>query len=267
MNDSTQVKDGVRSYFESGAAVNRWESLYSGTKDFFSYAMMARREAVVAVLRRLSPASGPNVADVGCGAGLISKDLLELGYDVTGVDMSEEMLATAAKVPGLKLQQGDVEHLPFDTASLDKVACLGVITYLPDETRALAELRRILRPDGTMVLAVRNSWEMGQRWDLPRALQRALRRLFGRPGTSAAKSYFHRTFVPPALVRGVTAAGFTVEEVIGRGFDVPTLLGRRWLPLRASVRFSRWMERIAGRRPLRFLNQHGLVLILVARAR
>lgn len=108
---------------------------------------------------------------VGTGRNLA---LYGTGTRVTGIELSEAMLerarARAAEL-GLeaKLVQGDAQALPFPDASFDTVVCTFSLCTIPDDRRALAEARRVLRPGGRLLLAehVRS----------PNPLVRALQRL------------------------------------------------------------------------------------------
>lgn len=269
MSNKTQLKQVVKDHFTTDDAVQMWEKVYHSNDVFFSYAMSARKAAVLDLLRQENPADGPAVADIGCGSGLVSKDLLEMGYDVTGMDISEGMLENARKIPGLKLQVGDIEHLPFADEAFDKIICLGVITYLPDETKALAELLRVLKPGGKLVLAVRNKLECARTLDpvmklvaLFSAIQRRL--LPRKTGSAATKSYYHRNFIPWTLKRNLRTAGFSIGKCLGRGYDLPGINGRRIASVPAGIRFSQRIERLSNRLGFRFLCNWGMVYIVVA---
>jgi SAM-dependent methyltransferase len=111
-------------------------------------------------LGRLEP--GERVADLGCGAGtdtLVAAQMVGPRGHVTGIDMTPEMLAKArAAVAELGAEnvdfvEGEIEHLPFDGASIDVVISNGVIDLVPDKDAVFAEIFRVLRPGGRMQLA------------------------------------------------------------------------------------------------------------------
>lgn len=259
--NQADYKDMVKSHWASPETVQRWESVYGQSDDFLSHTISKRMAAVVDLLRQENPADGPLVADVGCGSGLVSKELIHLGYDVTGVDISEPMLETARKVPGLKLEVGDVEHLRFAANAFDKIICLGVIGSLRDERKALAELHRVLKPHGTLILTVRNLLAASVLLDLPGIAVRITRKFRRRFQTG---HHFHRNFIPWRLKRNLIAAGFTPSECTGLGYDFPTLNGKRVIPLNAALRFSGMVERIARHRTFGFLNNYGIFYLIVA---
>jgi ubiquinone/menaquinone biosynthesis C-methylase UbiE len=256
----------AKSHYASPETVRRWESVYGQGDDFLSHTISKRMAAVVDLLRREDPADGPLVADIGCGSGVVSRELIRLGYDVTGVDFSEPMLETARKIPGLKLQVGDVEHLPFESNAFDKIICLGVIGNLPDERKALAELHRVLKPRGTLILTVRNLLAASVLLDAPGLAVRIIRRFrrrFQTGGRAMGARHYHRNFIPWRLKRNLVAAGFTPGEWTGLGYDFPTVKGKRIIPLKAGLRFSGMVERMARHRTFGFLNNWGLFHLIV----
>lgn len=95
------------------------------------------------------------VLDVACGTGDMAVSLAERGCTVTGVDLSEEMLAIA-KVKGerlkVKVEIADAENLPFEDESFDGVTCaFGVRNFVHLE-QGLSEMLRVLKPGGRMVI-------------------------------------------------------------------------------------------------------------------
>jgi SAM-dependent methyltransferase len=102
---------------------------------------------------------GGDVLDVPCGFGRHAIPLAAAGYRVVGVDRSPPLLAEArrradgARWP--KLVEADYRKLPFGDGSFDAAVCLfSSLGYLGDDedTRALAEIGRVLRPDGRLVI-------------------------------------------------------------------------------------------------------------------
>lgn len=94
-----------------------------------------------------------DVLDVACGTGDMVLELLKQGADVTGVDLSEEMLAIAKrKVESGKWKVADAEQLPFGDASFDAVTCaFGVRNFVHLE-QGLNEMLRVLKPGGQLVV-------------------------------------------------------------------------------------------------------------------
>lgn len=94
-----------------------------------------------------------NVLDVACGTGDMVVELLKHGCTVTGVDLSEDMMAIARqKAPAATFMLADAEHLPFPDGSFDAVTCaFGVRNFVHLE-KGLGEMLRVLKPGGRMVI-------------------------------------------------------------------------------------------------------------------
>ena len=115
------------------------------------------------------------VADLGCGTGQVASELAENVSKVIGVDRSGAMLdAAKARLVGVKnvdLRQGSLEKLPIDDDTCDAAVMMVVLSYLPDPLSVLLEAKRIIKPDGNLVLIdlqkhSRDDFrkEMGQEW-------------------------------------------------------------------------------------------------------
>lgn len=92
--------------------------------------------------------------DAACGTGRHSAHLSSLGHKVIGVDTSPEMLDHArAKVPEGEFHEANLNDIPLPDESVDLVVCAIALSHVEDLGRALAELVRVLRPNGHMVLS------------------------------------------------------------------------------------------------------------------
>ena len=94
-----------------------------------------------------------SILDVACGTGDLTLDLLRRGHRVTGVDLSEQMLALARrKAEAARFQLADAEALPFPDASFDAVTCAFGIRNFVHLEKGLDEMLRVLKPGGRLVL-------------------------------------------------------------------------------------------------------------------
>lgn len=101
--------------------------------------------------------AGVRVLDVATGPGYVAGRAAERGAQVTGVDLSEQMLALAARLrPGLDFVKGDAEELPFPDASFDAVVANFCILHLGRPERAAAGFARVLKPGGQVALTAWN---------------------------------------------------------------------------------------------------------------
>jgi SAM-dependent methyltransferase len=88
------------------------------------------------------------MADVGAGTGILTRSLVECGYDVVAVEPDELMRAAlAARTPGAEVRPGSAEDLPLADGELDAVVAAQAYHWF-DQHRANAEFRRVVRPGG-----------------------------------------------------------------------------------------------------------------------
>ena len=92
------------------------------------------------------------VADLGCGSGVFTNLLHDKGCQAVGLDISPKLIAIGRRsFPGVEFMEGDVETLPFATASFDGVLLSGIVHHIPDPGRCAAEVFRVLRRGGRFV--------------------------------------------------------------------------------------------------------------------
>ncbi len=121
----------------------------------------------IQVFRRLlkSVPDGGKVLDVACGTGRYTRELLDHGYKVGGIDISDEMIEHARKVsegdPNLLfLMVGDAEKLPFDDNEFDGVTCIRLYQRVPLTNRLemLREVKRVSKNWAILFFAMSNPW-------------------------------------------------------------------------------------------------------------
>jgi len=103
-------------------------------------------------------APGQAVLDVACGTGIVARTAAERMKGrgrVVGLDLNEAMLTVARRVrPGIEWRRGDVTETPFPDGSFDVVLCQMALMFFPDRGRALREMARVAKSDGTVALVV-----------------------------------------------------------------------------------------------------------------
>lgn len=109
-------------------------------------------------LARLDLAPGTRMLDVGCGAGQIAIPAARAGVRVTGIDIATNLIEQArarAEAEGLAIQfdEGDAEQLPYGDETFDVVVSLIGAMFAPRPERVAAELARVCRPGGRIVMA------------------------------------------------------------------------------------------------------------------
>ncbi|MET4698345.1 ubiquinone/menaquinone biosynthesis C-methylase UbiE [Constrictibacter sp. MBR-5] len=141
--------------------------------------------------RRLAPrliahagiAAGDHVLDLGCGTGTLTEALADHGAAVTAVDFSQAYADhTAARLAGRAVvEQGDARSLRFGDGAFDAAMASLVLDTIPEADRAVAEMRRVVRPGGTVAAGVFDYWGgygvFALLWDIAAVLDEAGRAL------------------------------------------------------------------------------------------
>jgi SAM-dependent methyltransferase len=164
--------------------------------------------------------AGRRVLEIGLGYGTVAELLARAGADYHGVDLADGPVAMARgrleRVPGARpeqVRQGSALALPFPAAAFDQVVSIGCLHHTGDLARAVAEVRRVLRPGGELLLMVynRRSARRVLLWPLLAARHRLVA---GAPtpeawlrhandGTPDGASAPHTDFVSVAELRGL----------------------------------------------------------------
>jgi len=119
-----------------------------------------------------APPGGGSALDAGCGTGFQSALLTELGWDAHGIDVSAGLLAVARRrLPAASFALASVETLPYPDARFDAVVCCGsTLSFVDDPACALAEMGRVLRPGGRLLLDCEHRPSLDLAWTLASAL-------------------------------------------------------------------------------------------------
>lgn len=151
----TQDDDTAADRARTRAAYDRVAEGYAEVLDGFLEASPWERAPLVEFAERVLAAGGGPVLDAGCGTGRTIGLLAAAGLDVSGLDLSPAMLAVARRAhPDLTFEEGDLTDLDLPDASLAAAVAWYSIIHLPaaDRPRAFAELHRVLRPGGLLLV-------------------------------------------------------------------------------------------------------------------
>lgn len=180
--------------------------------------LAARRNIVLDSIRQAYPGRHDlHILDAGCGTGLMLHELRPLGT-AEGVDISDEALQFCRKRGLENVRNADLLDLPFPAEQFDVVTALDVLEHLDDDTGALREFRRVLKPGGrAFIFAPAHRWL----WSLQDEV-----------------SHHKRRYVARTLRDAVTKAGLDVErQTYVSTFLLPVIyIGRQWLKVRRRFR-------------------------------
>jgi SAM-dependent methyltransferase len=244
-------KTDVRQRFSDEDSARRWSELYAGAPRHVEDHFFRQRCAFAAsyVLERCDRTA--TVLDLGCGSGPVASVLRLGGLKVTALDYSPDMLRLARTrfehdgVNAGGLVRGDGERLPFLASSFDAVVCLGLISYVRDYQTVIGEIRRVLKPDGRLVLSSRNIWN--PRLSDPVEPARAIARVVRRTVIGRDAIVIGRFLSPREVQRRLIGGGFSVEATTGIGFGPLRFNRRPLLPTATSIRLSDAVGRACGR--------------------
>ena len=173
--------------------------------------------------------AGDKVLDLGCGNGRLLQIFEGKNIEYFGIDSSEKLIKIAReKYPGDNFQVADALNLPFPNNFFNKIYCIAVLHHIPsDELRMqfLKEAKRVLRPDGILILSVWNLWQKKTSWRP--LIKNTILKLLGKskldlkdifyPWKNSGQKiivqrYFH-LFTKEELRALLEKAGFEVKEI------------------------------------------------------
>ena len=205
--------------------------------------------------------------DCGCADGGYTNALVDAGAErVVGTDVEEARIAKArlrwAGNPALTFEVAAAEQLPFADGSFDGVFLNEVLEHVHDEARSLAEIRRVLRPNGALAVLVPNRYfpfeghglRVGmRRLDVPVPILPWL------PGRISRHFMRARNYWPSEARSLVELQGF---EVIGQESVFPVFEVFAWLPRGAVRWYVRNLPRIER---IPFVRRFGVSTLVAAR--
>jgi 2-polyprenyl-3-methyl-5-hydroxy-6-metoxy-1,4-benzoquinol methylase len=139
-----------------------WTDIYQ-RNDVLGAIFRRRQTVALNYINELSLPKTSRVLEIGCGAGFLAIALATKGYTVHATDRVPAMIKLTqkhAKEKGVESRihtvVEDIYNLTFKNQSIDLVVALGVVIWLEDLKKALAEIARVLTPDGYIVLSINN---------------------------------------------------------------------------------------------------------------
>ncbi len=251
-----------------------WSEAYERT-DVLGEIYRGRQRILLGLVDSQHLPIGANVLEVGCGIGFLSLSLAQRGFQVYAIDSASVMVEKAkstvncAKMENhIQVTTEDVHKLSFQSDSVDLAVGLGVVVWLHNLTMALAEVHRVLKPGGHLIMSVDNSCSVRLRgWlnfsaILTEAISRAIRKLHLTQEPlkeSEAKAHFYS---PSEFETYLKQAGFQKIIYVGFGFG-PFTIADREVNKTLGIAVHQKLQKYSERR-LRFLKRYSSQLIFKA---
>ena len=208
------------------------EIAYTWSSGYRRKSFNKRLSSFLAILDRTVKAQ-EKWLDLGCGSGVLTRELLNREAIVTAVDGSPTMLDEVNKLQCnessllLTCIQSDVKSLNMiQDCYFDGVLCSSVIEYTENPHDVLEEIARVLRPDGVLILST------PPKWSALRTIQKAIRWLAAIFGKEKYKYLSVSRFEvdPAVLFQWFSHAGFSIDQVTPFDPLVPVFLARFFRP-------------------------------------
>lgn len=190
-------------------------------------------------IAHLPDLTGRRVLEIGCGRGAFSRYLAEHGADLVAADFSSTAVAharTRLEPLGVEPIVADIMEIPFPDESFDLVVSQETLEHVPDPARGLAELVRVTKRGGTLIVTTPNYLSLV-------GLYRGLSRLVGKRYTEMGQP-INQPLMLARQVRALRRLGCTIEAVDASHqlLPVPGLRTVRLRFLERPHRLMKWVE-------------------------
>jgi ubiquinone/menaquinone biosynthesis C-methylase UbiE len=236
----------------------RWEEVYQ-REDLFSVIHQHRQARALSWIDALGLPAGSPVLEIGPGAGIMTVELARRGFSVQAAESTPRMIEIASRRVAeagvdrrVRLLVADAHQLAFADDAFTLVVALGVVPWLRHAPRAVAEMARVLRPGGHLVLNADNSRRLSLLLDprhnpvltSARLATKTVLRSAGvmRPAARQARVGAHHLADFDAILSG---AGLEILRGSTFGFGPFTLFGWPVTSERLGVRLNARLQRLA----------------------
>jgi|SRR3989344_2243330 len=157
--------NNARDYYNTHSVeyVDKWDLSESGLRQPANY---YRLEIIKEMIKMADIKLGDAVVEIGCGTGLVLKELLKITQPIYGTDISAEMIERVRdsllkdNQSDVVLTQNDLLELNLQKNYFDKIISMEVLRYIDDVPRALGNVRDIMKRDSIFVFTVTNFWSL-----------------------------------------------------------------------------------------------------------
>jgi ubiquinone/menaquinone biosynthesis C-methylase UbiE len=231
-----------------------WRSTYL-RNDALGLINRQRQTAALKYVDELSLPKTARALEIGCGAGFLAIALAQRGFRVDAVDHAPSMVQLTrrhARETGMDrlihTAIGDVHELSFEDESFELIVALGVINWLHDLKKALAEIRRVLKPSGYAVLNSARAHALLNPLAIPtiestlERLKRDLARSVTRNPLNVAPSHM---YLPKEINQYINEARLEILKSENVGFGPFRILNHEIFPYQVESRIQQKLQQYA----------------------
>ena len=251
----------IKEHFSRSA--KDWDSLYSDSDEkhtFTRFELRRRKEIVFTFIEKINSEKINRVLDLGCGAGQYLVQLSSMDFECFGADISEEMLKITREkfifhqIKDVTLINSDCYELPIEDNYFDLIICIGVLEYLDDETQALLEMKRTMKPDGYVAVTFPNLYKLRNLLNPYYYIIRIWTYLFDKKSAQSpqgdnsknVKIDFGKSTVSryslSKVKKIVSNSGFRIIEIRGYCFGPFSIWQKSLFSLKTSIKLSNFIE-------------------------
>jgi len=217
------------------------------------YSFRVRRERVLELIPQ--DGKGKRILDIASGPGVMVEGYHALGYEIDCVDAAPEMIEIARKkhghVPNTTFDVGDVYALDYTDGTFDVVTAMGLVEYLDDQDKAMAEMARVTKKGGTVIVTFPSKPSFWRAWArMLRAFTSPARALYRKLTGRKKYPINHREYTEHEAVEYMKRHKLEPDDVVYYNFKFMPFPFDKWFP-----DFTAWQSRVCERpsSPLRKL--------------
>lgn len=256
-----------------------WQRVYQEDLGHRAHARKLRLNIAVEYLERHCPPGGKEVLDLGCGPGLFSIAAAKLGYQATGADFSENMLANATNNAGrenvldrCKFVHGDfIKDVVLPQKNFHAIVALGFVEYIFEIDALYRKVTGLLHPSGIFIVQIYNKNSLVSRLNLktgplrvinpfvviPKIVRRFRKNSAMTEGENLPpkREYLARMWYSPAEIDAVMARhGLEKIDFVGHVFGNFSYGDRSLLSENTAIAVDRFLCRLSRYAPFRWLH-------------